>query len=95
MSDIVGAQHKVHHIGLGTGQPSSQVGIGNVDGQIARVTFVVVIPISVRGGAVLRIVRHRADKGDVGDVVGVGEKIPEFGTPAGDFSDAVTQGHCI
>lgn len=94
LSNIVGSQHEAHHVGLGTGQPARQVGIGNVDCQIARVTFVVVIPVSVRCGAVLRVVRHGADKGDVGDVVGVGEEIPEFGAPAGDLSDAVTQGHC-
>lgn len=69
-----------------------EIRVGDVDGEVAGVALVVHVPAGV-ALAVLRVVGHGADELEgVGDAVGL-EVVPESGAPAGNFCDAVAEGH--
>lgn len=70
-------------------QPSLQVVVGDVDGLISGVSFVVLIP-SRHALTVLWVVGHAAYEVNAARKAGVDEISPDCGAPACDFCDTVS-----
>ena len=91
--NIVRAEHEHDDVGRRVAQPALEIIVGDVDGQPARVTLVALVPVKCLGLAILRVAVLRADVVDLVGQTRVGQLVPNEGTPAGDFGDAVTEGH--
>ena len=91
---VVGAEHELHDVWFRGGQPPDEVVVRDVDGQVARVALVVVVPVGVFRNAVLRVVRLRAHELDLAGHARGHEPVPEQRPPAGDLRDGVAEGHC-
>jgi hypothetical protein len=88
--NIVGSQVHGHHVGRILVEPAVElVLVGNVDGQKARVAFIVAVVFGV-AAVVLRLAG--ADKVN-GFPLGGLQLFPEQGAPADDFGDGVPKGH--
>lgn len=85
--DIVGTEHELHDVWLADAEPPGKIVVGNVDGLLARMPFVVSVKSTSGRFAVFGVVVHGADHLNFFGKICVGQLGPDNSSPAGDLGD--------